>query len=117
MTELSPCPHCGGGATFTNRDDGWHQAICGSCGCRSNEFPGIAVIAQPKAAASWNARRAPPSRDDIAQILYESDPDNPRSWPDLHAAIENSKDFDRRAELIAGSELYLTLADAVISRL
>lgn len=55
---LSRCPHCGGKADFTNRDDNWHQVICGACGCRSNEFPGAANEARPKAAASWNARAA-----------------------------------------------------------
>lgn len=61
MSELKPCPCCGGEAVFVELDDGGMVAVCASRGCVAS---GVARYAcgddpRPLIAETWNARAAP----------------------------------------------------------
>ena len=53
MTELKPCPFCGGTATILKIDNVWYEVHCDNCPCNVGRcwFP-----KREEAIAAWNRR-------------------------------------------------------------
>ncbi|HHG5663725.1 TPA: Lar family restriction alleviation protein [Pseudomonas aeruginosa] len=60
MSELKPCPCCGGEAVFVELDDGGMVAVCASRGCVASGVARYACGDEPRPliAETWNARAA-----------------------------------------------------------
>ncbi|HFD3796893.1 TPA: Lar family restriction alleviation protein [Pseudomonas aeruginosa] len=61
MSELKPCPCCGGEAVFVELDDGGMVAVCASRGCVASGVARYACGDEPRPliAETWNARAVP----------------------------------------------------------
>ncbi|HBO1165272.1 TPA: Lar family restriction alleviation protein [Pseudomonas aeruginosa] len=61
MSELKPCPCCGGEAVFVELDDGGMVAVCASRGCVASGVARYACGDEPRPliAETWNTRTVP----------------------------------------------------------
>ena len=56
MTNLKPCPFCGGEAYFDKDDDGWQWIECGKCHVATNQRASLMEDCKPLLAEAWNTR-------------------------------------------------------------
>jgi len=59
MSELKPCPYCGGAAYFEIDSDRWEWVECGSCGMQGNRAASLMEDCKPKLVEAWNRRTQP----------------------------------------------------------
>lgn len=56
MSELKPCPFCGGEAAFGTDDDGGHGAGCEKCGAGTRAFYPLMDDVHQLIIEAWNRR-------------------------------------------------------------
>ena len=65
MSELKPCPFCGGESVVVKTAKCGRYIVCWDCGCRTEDFEtDYAGTARDKAVAAWN-RRAQPANEPL----------------------------------------------------
>lgn len=73
MTELLPCPFCGGNADLCEADDETWYIACVSCGCGTNPCE----ASEDDLAAAWN-RRATPAGNAVRAVWDAVNPGEAR---------------------------------------
>lgn len=73
MSELKPCPCCGGEAGFVELDDGGIVAVCIGDGCVASGVSRYACGDEPRplVAEAWNARAIPADHVLVPMELLE----------------------------------------------
>lgn len=56
LTDLKPCPFCGGDPDFDHDDDGWSWIVCQRCGATTNASASLMDDCKPLLAERWNSR-------------------------------------------------------------
>lgn len=97
MSELKPCPFCGGAASINGDDDGRMYVECGLCAASSMCAVPIKADASMLLLAAWNRRATPPN---VARVIEEMEQE---SGGNRQFSIERFR-VDRWIKLLRGEQ-------------
>lgn len=86
MSELKPCPCCGGEAGFVELEDGGMVAVCASKGCVASGVARYACGDEPRPliAETWNTRAIPAGHVVVSEGLLREARRHLGNWLELH---------------------------------